>query len=200
MPGHVPKNRSLRTIDRSFPGQEAPRPRRSYRWALATLVWLSILAGGLYANALNNPFIIDDQFLILGDQRVQAFHPAQAFSQEYWPLTGNRLYRPLTTLSFVLNWAVSHQPWAFRLPNLLLYSAAGFLLHLLVRNLTGSTWATRRMRRMPRKPFSAKHLRRRTCRTTPAPGSTRSRVATAWMPFGVVAGVGKRTGCPQTRA
>jgi hypothetical protein len=53
-------------------------------------------------------------------------------------MPGSGLYRPLTLLSFAANWAVSHEGWAFRLPDLLLHVGVAWLLFLLVRAWTAS--------------------------------------------------------------
>jgi tetratricopeptide (TPR) repeat protein len=102
-----------------------------------------LLAAGLavFGNALGNDFIIDDRLLILGEARVHQPDLRTIFGREYWPGgDGNRVYRPLTLLSLAGNWALSHEPWTFRLTNLLVHVAAAFALFLIVRELTGRLW------------------------------------------------------------
>jgi hypothetical protein len=101
---------------------------------------LAVCGLAVYGNALPNPFLIDDKYVVLNDPRVQTCDIGAIFTQEYWPgAVGNRLYRPLTTLSLAVNWAISHKPWTFRLVNLLLHVAAGLGLYLLAREGTRST-------------------------------------------------------------
>ena len=102
-------------------------------------LFLLLLGAGVYANSLANDFVIDDKIVIGGDERVRDGHWWDLLSGEYQLRSaGSGLYRPLTTLSFAANWAVSREAWAFRLPNLLLHVGVAWLLFLLVRAWTGS--------------------------------------------------------------
>lgn len=106
-------------------------------------VAVALLACGLavYGNALPNPFVLDDKLVILPDPRVAELDLRGLLTREYWPGEhGNELYRPLASLSFALNWAISHEPWAFRLPNLLIHVAAALGVFLLTRALAGAVW------------------------------------------------------------
>jgi tetratricopeptide (TPR) repeat protein len=111
---------------------------------LGTLAAAAVLVAcglAVYGNALRHPFLIDDKLIILGDPRVQTADVRALLTQQYWPgQRGNRLYRPLVSLSFALNWAISHEPWTFRLPNLLLHVGAGLAVFLMLRELTRAYW------------------------------------------------------------
>ncbi len=126
------------------PGQASATTTRGVGPARARLVGgVVLLAAGfaVYGNALRNDFILDDRVLILGDARVHRPELRTIFGREYWPAgDGNRVYRPLTLLSLAGNWALSHEPWTFRLSNLLVHVAAAYALFLLARELTGATW------------------------------------------------------------
>ncbi len=112
---------------------------RQHLLAAVLLAGLGVVAFG---ESLGNGFVLDDKAVIAGDPRVQHGRVWESFSKEYWPeAVGNKLYRPLTTLSFVANWAISHEPWAFRLPNLLLHVGVCYLLFCLALRLIGSFWA-----------------------------------------------------------
>lgn len=84
-----------------------------------------IIAAVLLAHgwALPHPFLIDDPH-ILADPRVQSLDWRAILTQEYWPDGGNRVWRPLTTISLALQWQITHRPWAFRAANLALHVAA----------------------------------------------------------------------------
>ncbi len=121
------------------PAPPAPRTSSRPRTALVFPV-LVLLAAGLavYGNALRNAFVLDDRILILNEERVQRPEWRAIFGREYWPgPIGNRVYRPLTLLSLAGNWAISHRPWSFRLPNLLVHVAAAIAVFLLLHELTG---------------------------------------------------------------
>jgi tetratricopeptide (TPR) repeat protein len=65
---------------------------------------------GVYANALGLGVAYDSNFLVKQDERIRAFSTAGLkliFTTHYWwPLMADRLYRPITTLSFLFNYAV----------------------------------------------------------------------------------------------
>ncbi len=110
------------------------------RVMVATAI-LTVAGFAVYANALHNPFLLDDQFLIVSDERVHTADFRAIFAQEYWPgPEGNRVWRPLTLASLALNWAVSAAPWTFRLTNLLIHVAAAVAVFMLTRRLTGRFW------------------------------------------------------------
>ncbi len=110
-------------------------------WWVAVVLLLAALAA--YGNALPNPFVIDDHLVIVSEARVTQFDVPGIFGREYWSTGGNRLYRPLTLLSFAVNYAISDAPWAFRLPNLLLHVAGAVAVYRLVLALApGRRWAT----------------------------------------------------------
>ena len=79
----------------------------------------------VYWPTLQLPFLIDDVHLITTDARVTQGQYSALVATPYWPgPRGNTLWRPITSLSFGVNWAVSPGPWSFRLVNLLLHSGA----------------------------------------------------------------------------
>ncbi|HEY1221283.1 MAG TPA: glycosyltransferase family 39 protein [Bryobacteraceae bacterium] len=72
---------------------------------------LAIVIGGAlaaYANSFHAPFLLDNDEVILEDTRVHAAtteHVQQILTNQYWEIGNTGLYRPLTTLSFLLNYA-----------------------------------------------------------------------------------------------
>jgi Flp pilus assembly protein TadD len=106
------------------------------RQSLLISIGITALCLGLYANALPNAFIFDDVPTILNDERVTDFQMSRIWTEEYWGLGHkDKLYRPLITLSFALNWLVSHEPWAFRLPNLFLHIVVSILVYHFTRHV-----------------------------------------------------------------
>lgn len=95
-----------------------------------------LLGFAVYANALGNPFMIDDPSVIARDVRVHEFRIGELLTGNYrQALIRDLLYRPLVKISFALNWTLSHEAWAFRVPNVVLHAAAAFVLFLLTRDL-----------------------------------------------------------------
>jgi protein O-mannosyl-transferase len=77
-------------------------PRRT---AAALVFVLSLL---LYLPALRNGFAYDDVAIIERDSRIHTLSNVPSlFTQGYWVDSDLALYRPLTTSSFALDWAVS---------------------------------------------------------------------------------------------
>ncbi len=113
------------------------------RWHNSLVLFvLAAIGVGVYANALGNPFVIDDHHLIPGDARVVQGRLGALLTQDYWaPPRTSGLWRPLVSISFGLNWLISHEPWAFRLPNLALFVASAFVLYLFVRDVARTPWA-----------------------------------------------------------
>jgi tetratricopeptide (TPR) repeat protein len=72
----------------------------------AVLVFL--VGAGAYAYSMSIGFAYDDVVIINEDARVKNFLLEPIFSKPYWASPGFALYRPLVTLSFAIDWAVSN--------------------------------------------------------------------------------------------
>jgi tetratricopeptide (TPR) repeat protein len=62
-----------------------------------------------YSNSFHAPFLLDNDPIILKDARINAVtgeHIYRIFHEEYWPTGLSGLYRPVTTLSYLFNYAV----------------------------------------------------------------------------------------------
>ena len=93
--------------------------------ALATLV--------AYAIALSNGFAFDDVVLIPGDARVTGSQFGALLTQSYWADARLALYRPLTSLSFGLDWYIGKGlPAWFHFTNLLWHMLASLLAYRLL--------------------------------------------------------------------
>jgi len=74
--------------------------------ALSAVIAVTLLA---YANSFHAPFLLDSEGAVLEDARIQAATPdhlQRIFTEQYWQISNTGLYRPLTTLSYLLNYAV----------------------------------------------------------------------------------------------
>ncbi len=126
-------------------GADCGQPSR-LRYALlgAALCALTILA---YSNSFSAGFAFDNKPLILEDQRV---HAATSENLDlilhrtyWWPRAEAGLYRPVTTLSYLLNYAVlgnAEKPFGYHCFNLLLQIANVLLVYLLAAHFIRKLW------------------------------------------------------------
>ena len=104
--------------------------------------WQAALASGIvacviYVGALNNQWALDDEPIIANNPNVHSTAAARsAFFSPYWPLSEGHLagqYRPLTILSYGVDWSVSGgSPKWFHAVNILLHGLATLLFVLLL--------------------------------------------------------------------
>ena len=107
-----------------------------------TFVMLAAVVLMAYANSFAAGFTWDNNTLILNDPRVHSaslHHLKDILIRSYWwPNLETGLYRPITTLSFLLNYAVLgglDQPLGYHCFNFLLHTVNAFLVYLLVLRL-----------------------------------------------------------------
>jgi len=81
--------------------------RPTHAWPIATLWLLCVLA---YSNSFSAGFVLDNRPIILEDARVHSVstqNVSRIFREDYWATRqASGLYRPLTTLSYLFNFAV----------------------------------------------------------------------------------------------
>jgi tetratricopeptide (TPR) repeat protein len=109
-------------------------PRLGLRTHLAVVFVLGAIILCAFANTLRNSgpdprrFALDNKFIILEDPRLRANNNENRrliFAQDYWyPKAVSGLYRPLTTLSYLLNYSILHNR-----ENATGYHWINFLLH-----------------------------------------------------------------------
>jgi tetratricopeptide (TPR) repeat protein len=110
------------------------RPAVKHGLPLAAVIGFTLLA---YANSFHAPLILDNDGIILKDARVHAVTPVQLhriLTQQYWETTSNGLYRPLTTLSFLFNYAVlgnGTEPYGYHVFNFILHAVIMVLVYAL---------------------------------------------------------------------
>ena len=106
-------------------------------------VAVAILAALVYANALQNGFALDDEFIILRNQTIQGFDRVDddALTSPYWPGAPGRIamYRPVTSASFALEWDLwgADRPAGYHFTNVLLHALVTVLVLLLLHALAG---------------------------------------------------------------
>ncbi len=112
---------------------------------LAVVASLALAAG---ATGLGNGFAYDDVPLVLRNDRVHDLAGIlHRFAESYWPRIplgpDGRLYRPLTTAGFTLQWALGGgAPGLFHLVSLILYVVVALLVYGLARRFLPAGPAT----------------------------------------------------------
>ena len=110
-------------------------PRRRRPWLLPAL-----LAALLYAHTLGGTWVYDDLFHARDDARLR--DPGgwrQYLTEGYVPGGVDRLWRPLVSLSYAVQWKLGGgRAWPFHLVNVLLHAAATGLVAELARRLSRS--------------------------------------------------------------
>ncbi|MGD8276568.1 MAG: hypothetical protein PVH00_01020 [Gemmatimonadota bacterium] len=109
--------------------------RNGVRLEVAALM-VAVAALGVYAFTLGNGFAYDDVPILLGDPRLGSLDLRAIFAGGYWQSSDIALYRPLTTLSFALDWGLAGQSAAwFHLTNVVLHAVVSVLVLLLLARL-----------------------------------------------------------------
>ncbi len=110
-------------------------------------IGLALLCLAAYANSFGVGFTLDSRQLILNDARVHAFTRENlsliAGHTYWWPFGESGLYRPLTTLTYLLNYAVlgnANRPEGYHGFNLLLHIANVLMFFRLTRRVSASEW------------------------------------------------------------
>jgi hypothetical protein len=108
-------------------------------------VFSLLIVAVCYFNAVSLPFVQSDDFLIVAtNQGIRSVAPLRFLGEPYWAgYKFGGIYRPLTILSFSIDYAIWHR-WApgYRLTNLLLHALNGCLVFLLTLPMIGpGAWA-----------------------------------------------------------
>ncbi len=123
--------------------EQTKEPPSSRRRELAAILALSAVTVVTFGNTLFNGFVWDDRHLIIEDDRlVTPANLPHIFTSDFFSLeeydAKYGYYRPLTTLSFMIDrlvWGLS--PSGFHLTNLLLHVACVLLVFAVARRLFG---------------------------------------------------------------
>jgi hypothetical protein len=111
-----------------------PMPTARYHGPLVAAIVLL-----LYAGTLDNALVFDDRAAIADNPVVHRGDPGEIFTADYWAgyhADRSGLYRPLTTLSYALQYRwFGATPYSYHLVNILLHALAALLLYRLVCDL-----------------------------------------------------------------
>lgn len=117
------------------------------RFHLAILLTLGTIILLTYANSFTTGFALDNKFIILEDPRLRDATRSNVnmiFSQDYWwPKAVSGLYRPLTTASYLVNYAIlgnKDHATGYHWINFFLHWANGALVYFLVLVLMDKLW------------------------------------------------------------
>jgi protein O-mannosyl-transferase len=112
----------------------SPPPRLTRERAAGLVFLLALL---LYVPGMWNGFAYDDNLVILLDSRIHDLSsPLRIALQPYWLIDDLGLYRPVPTLSYAVDWALSGgRPAWFHAVNALWNAAASLLVFLLLCRL-----------------------------------------------------------------
>lgn len=123
-----------------------PEPRL---WLKRGILAIALLVPVLlaYSNSFRAGFTLDNEFIILKNPALQTATSANVdliLEHTYWwPKEEVGLYRPLTTLSYLLNYSVfgnRENPVGYHVVNLLLHCMNVFLVYLLAKRFIHGNW------------------------------------------------------------
>ena len=130
----------------STPTEAASRGASLSLPVVASILALVCLAA--YGNSFRAAFLLDNETIILKDPRLRSVDWQSVwdiFTRHYWwPSLESRLFRPVTTLSYWLNYSVlgnGGNPPGYHAVNLLLHWVNAVLAFSLVRAVTRRPWA-----------------------------------------------------------
>jgi len=115
------------------------RLHRCRRRVVVLYLVLAVVAAGTFAWTLGYPFVYDDRSIITQNPLLESAGGwCKILVSPYWPPEQgfDSLYRPLTALTFKMNYALGGgQPCGFRVVNLALHALATVLVAALARRL-----------------------------------------------------------------
>lgn len=112
------------------------------RWWLLALLLVGLVVASS-GSGLHNGFTYDDVYIVQKNGIVHSLvHWWRLFKFSYWPrVYGSDGYRPITMLSFAVEWAAGHgAAWVFHATNIALYAAITIAVFWLASALL-PTWA-----------------------------------------------------------
>ncbi len=127
--GFAPKGEARAQFDREH-------AFHSRRWLAIVALAFAVITVVIYGRAYDYHFVFDDHHAILDNKEiqdtqhlVQAFYDPDIFSDQ----PGRRMYRPLVTASYIINWAISEDdPGGWRPFNFVVHIGCGLLLFMLL--------------------------------------------------------------------
>ncbi len=147
-PGVTPIEAARMALSASaLPGRPWGMPKLTARYDVLLLALILLAAALAYANSFSNDLLSEARTMLQGDPRLQDLdHLDDIFSKNYgYPLvTNDGIYRPLTTLSFLLNYTLlgnGTDPVGYHTLNWLLHALNSILVFYLVTVVFRSTRA-----------------------------------------------------------
>jgi len=126
----------------NFSFLETITPKQRMYVVFGFFVVLSFL---FYGNTLQNGFVYDDHQVVANNPYIQSFgylpKVVTSCTLEYaqGQCEGRTdYYRPIQSLSYLLTWQISTQPWFFHFVNIIYFAAVVFLVFLLAKTLTNN--------------------------------------------------------------
>src|SRR5688572_2468797 len=131
-------NRRLKTPAKGKPTGKVQPPLAGRRKHLLPVAGLGVGTLLVYSSSFQGGLIFDSASRIAQDPRVHTASAANVdliFKSDYWhPAIGSGLYRPLTTVSFLFNYAVlgdGTRPFGYHLINWMLHAMNATLVYFL---------------------------------------------------------------------
>lgn len=128
----------------AVPSAPASPPRWEWLWLGLIGLGLGGLALVAYSNSFTAGLVLDNHIMIAVDSRIRAWNAENLrliFTRDYWwPFYASTLYRPLTTLSYLFNYAVlgnGEKVMGYHVVNFLLHWANVWLAFIILRRLSG---------------------------------------------------------------
>lgn len=106
--------------------------------SLTAILLIVIVSFAVYGNTLKNGFVYDDEFTIVNNTLIKSlYNLPKLFQKDYFTLSGEGTYRPVVTLTYLLDYALyGLQPWGYHLTNVLLHVINGVLLYIFLSLIT----------------------------------------------------------------
>jgi protein O-mannosyl-transferase len=146
------RKRPRRPADRAAklaPKVTAPAPPKRRRWLKGILIAVALCIPALlaYSNSFHAGFTLDNDAIILHNPAIQSATSANLTlilqHTYWWPKFEVGLYRPVTTVSYLLNYAVlgnRENPLGYHVVNFLLHCINVLLVYLLARRSVQGAW------------------------------------------------------------
>lgn len=85
----------------------------------------------VYLNSLGNTFVYDDYLTITNNHFIREWRYLLAFfNQKYFVISGELTYRPLVTLSYLVEYALWQlNPWGYHLTNIIIHALNVYLVY-----------------------------------------------------------------------
>lgn len=106
---------------------------------LLIILLIVVVAFAVYCNTFRNPFVYDDRILIENNRALDdPRNLKDLFNDRYFLISGERSWRPAATALFFIEAAIGgRKPLVFRIASVLLHTANGILVFLILFALTG---------------------------------------------------------------